>query len=69
VEVGRTGVVRIDASLARALPGWVVPVSVAGGALVLGGIIAGVVYGTSGEARALYNPSWTQVIERAGATP
>ncbi len=70
VDVGRTGVVRIDASLQRnALPRWVIPVAVVGGALALGGIIAAVVGATAEEARPLYNPSWTQVIERSGVTP
>ncbi|MFO0652730.1 MAG: PEGA domain-containing protein [Polyangiales bacterium] len=70
VDVGRTGVVRIDASLERnALPRWVIPVAVVGGALALGGIIAAVVGATSEGARPLYNPTWTQVVEHAMVTP
>ncbi|MFO0604615.1 MAG: PEGA domain-containing protein [Polyangiales bacterium] len=49
VTVTRGGVVRVDAVLVgRRLPGWVVPVAVAGGLLVAGGVTAAVVLATRG---------------------
>lgn len=70
VEVGRTGVVRVDAALARrALPGWVVPVSVVGGLVVAGAIVATVFAVNESGPRALYTPTWTRTVEGAPVTP
>lgn len=48
VEVSNGGQLRLDVALLReGPPAWVVPVSIVGGVLVLGGVTAGIVVGTA----------------------
>ncbi len=63
VRVTVGGVVRVDATLVRRrLPAWVVPVSVAGGILLVGGAVTAVVLATRGTEEPL-RPSWGTYAE------
>lgn len=63
LRVGTTGVTRLDAGLVqRGRPGWVLPMAIAGGLVVLGGIVAGVVLATQ-PAETPITPNWGQINE------
>lgn len=63
VHLGATGTTRVDATLRRrGLPGWVVPVAIAGSVVVVAGVVTGVVIATRDSGPEL-NPAWGTVTE------
>lgn len=63
VHLGATGTTRVDATLRRrGLPGWVVPVAIAGSVVVVAGVVTGVVIATRDTGPEL-NPAWGTVTE------
>lgn len=63
LHVGTTGVTRLDAGLVRrGRAGWVLPVVIAGGLVVVGGIVTGVVLATQTTETPI-NPNWGQITE------
>jgi hypothetical protein len=63
VRVGTAGVVRVDATLARETPRWVLPVAIGGGVLLAGAAVLATVALVSPAAPTPYQASWDNVLE------
>lgn len=61
--VGRTGVVRVDATLSRRPTRWWIPAAIVGGAALVTGAVALTAWLTRGE-EAYVSPSWGNFTER-----